>query len=805
MGEKFLTYLQQAKRWQEDYIEDCKRWQTDLVNAIHQEGGSFREQRTLGSTFTAERENILMKKFLESLQFSDIRDRKDRIAEAYGETFLWIYHGPQAEHRPWASFIDWLESDSNLYWITGKAGSGKSTLMKYIYDDERTSNHLARWSPGNPPLTAAFFFWNSGSKLQMSQNGLLRSLLFQLLSKCPALIQRIFPERWEVYSLFSRDSLPWSQQELQQAFKLLAKDQISGEKYCFFIDGLDEFDGDHSNLIDLLKDVTSSAHIKLCVSSRPWVIFEDAFKNKPSLMLENLTYPDIKLFVNSNFHGSVRFAELEELEPQYARELLKAVVQKSAGVFLWVHLVVRSLLAGLEHADRVSDLQKRLDFLPPDLENLYEKMLSSLDPFYYEHASQYFQLIRAAINPPTLLFLSFADEDPGFVQNCKVQALDNRQKLLRADRARRRLNSRCKGLLEVTPVKPRVQETGFLHASIASTSLVQDNHPELLNSPLYSTIQYLHGTVKDFLESPQVWSRLLAATQHRYDPNLALCRSYLMRLKTMDVERKSFKFWVSEFCHNVGRCLKYAHASQETSEDNRSPEGLIDVLDQLDRVATKLVNTPASNQLTIMQAHKAHRTSASSYSTLEQSWTCALELQGEQVHSFLSLVIRSNFHSYVDHKVENGCLVATAEGIWPLLADAVYAKLGQEFHVGPSWYYAPDMKMIKLLLDHGADPNRSLPDGRSGTVWTQLLESLIKSLNRRALLVDYEMTTYLEILSLFLERGADPTLILLEHVLQHVLPRFLKNAPSDKAKSILAMTKRPWHRRLFKTKKNSRR
>jgi hypothetical protein len=60
----------------------------------------------------------------------------------------------------------------------------------------------------------------------------------------------------------------------------------------------------------------------------------------------------------------------------------------AAGVFLWVSLVIRSLLAGLVNGDRVSDVQRRLAFIRPDLEKLYEKMLDGLDPFYLEHASQ---------------------------------------------------------------------------------------------------------------------------------------------------------------------------------------------------------------------------------------------------------------------------------------------------------------------------------------------------------------------------------------------------------------------------------
>ena len=128
----------------------------------------------------------------------------------------------------------------------------------------------------------------------MSQMGPLQSTLFQIVKEHSALIPRIFPERRESFNLFSYDHSKWTEPELGHAFRLLANEDLSEAKFCFFIDGLDKFGGDHTNLIDLLKDIGSSPHIKVCISSRPWVVFEDAFKHKPSLMLQDLTYSDIK-------------------------------------------------------------------------------------------------------------------------------------------------------------------------------------------------------------------------------------------------------------------------------------------------------------------------------------------------------------------------------------------------------------------------------------------------------------------------------------------------------------------------------
>lgn len=146
-------------------------------------------------------------------------------------------------------------------------------------------------------------------------------------------------------------------------------------RLCVFVDGLDEFDSETSELIYLFRDIIMNSGVKLCLSSRPWVEFEDAFKHRPSLMLQGLTYTDIKHYITANFQRDFGFTQLRRREPKYASQLIEDVVAKASGVFLWVHLVVVSLITGMCYRDRVSDLKRRLDQLPADLENLYERIL----------------------------------------------------------------------------------------------------------------------------------------------------------------------------------------------------------------------------------------------------------------------------------------------------------------------------------------------------------------------------------------------------------------------------------------------
>ena len=112
-------------------------------------------------------------------------------------------------------------------------------------------------------VTAAFFFWNSGTDIQTSQIGLLRTILYQVFQKQPELIPRILSERWEIYHLFGEDSHPWTEAELKLAFRKLADLDSSSIKFCFFIDGLDEFSGNPVDLIRFIQSIATVNHMSL--------------------------------------------------------------------------------------------------------------------------------------------------------------------------------------------------------------------------------------------------------------------------------------------------------------------------------------------------------------------------------------------------------------------------------------------------------------------------------------------------------------------------------------------------------------
>jgi hypothetical protein len=142
--------------------------------------------------------SVIAEEILKSLRFSTIEERFDEVAEAHRKTLEWIFRGARddQEEKHWTNFVDWLRRGDGLYWINGKAAAGKSTLMKYIYLHPDTQKHLSFWAGSSPYHIAGFFFWNSGTKLQRSQAGLFRSLLYEVLRKIPDLIPIVFPDQW---------------------------------------------------------------------------------------------------------------------------------------------------------------------------------------------------------------------------------------------------------------------------------------------------------------------------------------------------------------------------------------------------------------------------------------------------------------------------------------------------------------------------------------------------------------------------------------------------------------------------------
>ena len=197
------------------------RFIRDLIADSNTIKGHLGVEDDVKSFFTSRaqvRENILRREMklheratkavLESLFFPTITERYEKIAEAHKKTFEWVFRPLVDEEDPkdtqWSDFVEWLSEGQGIYWINGKAASGKSTLMKFIYDHQKTKENLQQWADGKPLYIAKFFFWWAGTEIQKSQNGLLRTLLFDTLRQMPQMTPRILPSAFAM--TYARES-----------------------------------------------------------------------------------------------------------------------------------------------------------------------------------------------------------------------------------------------------------------------------------------------------------------------------------------------------------------------------------------------------------------------------------------------------------------------------------------------------------------------------------------------------------------------------------------------------------------------
>ena len=687
-------------------------------------------------------------------------------------------------------FSQWLRSENGIYWINGKAASGKSCLMRYIFDDARTIKLLQEWSGHNEVTLAGFFFWNSGTTEQRSHKGLLRSLLHQLLNQQRNLIPTLFPDLWKkAYLEPARHKISpgysrrngillanerWSLSRLSQSFESLMA-LSSSIRICLFIDGLDEYDGDSQEMIRLFNEITKLPNAKICISSRPWIMFEDSFKAFPNLRLQDLTYDDMKLFVRGNLELHPRWIQLTEESPSQARDLVQEIMSKANGVFLWVRLVVRSLSDGMTNHDDLSDLQKRLRILPTDLERLYRHMLSRIDPpFYLEQASKIFQLVRRAREleklskaedhlrpkPLTLLQLSLAYDES--IQDCTKwdgPMIEPLQLVRMSQGMADRLKTRCAGLLELGELVKEPAMEDFK----STTSL-----------PMKS-VTYMHRTVRDFLERQETWQMILGRTSSMdFSAGSRLLSSSVVwaKLQTKTEQRE----WPLELLLSSSRWTVILHTMlQAYLEDVGTSSPHSAALDQLDKI-TQL-------QYRSIYVSDVHWGKHLPFTYL----TIAGECERRDV-SMYSMAIEFGLHSYLRCKVQKNSNFIRNHPGKPLLHYAVCP-----FPSGIE--YTTRASIVKLLLEHGAGPNESYPlvecyqGYEDWTPWQTALHWAYKGEGP-------ELAVWLEIITFFVHHGADPNLVCMHDqrafTARQIVDKLFKRSFPDRAEALQIHMRNYW-------------
>jgi hypothetical protein len=454
---------------------------------------------------------------------------------------------------------------------------------------------------------------------------------------------------------------------LKAAFKHWIDFAPAASRFCFFIDGLDEYEGDKEEMAEYFKDISSSSmsHVKICVSSRPLVEFDEAFEGLPSLRLQDLTFPDITAYVKEELASHCRMQLLPEVE---RAPLVSEIVNKATGVFLWVTLVVRSLLNGLRNRDGIDDLRRRLQELPSGLSDLYSHMFNNVEPLYRKQASQTFQIydvIARETNVPCLLLQLAISATPQCIRSTSWSPMREEEIIQRCERLDVHLKTRCGGLLEI--------------------------HRRTAFGPL-SKVNYLHRTVREFLFERKVRGYITSTGGPDFNPYYSVVISFIFIMK------KSLEFYINEgyldsygglrIGSNIWTCIRPVFRYAKLAEESRD-RSYIPSLEELEQV--------------VIQRWKQE------YSDSGKDWR---EAEVFDIFRIFREALSYGLVQYVEKKLdEKPSLMAGWQDI-PLLFHALDPS--------KSWSWPP-LEIIDLLLQRGADPNQ-IWNGESP--WQQCLRRI---------------------------------------------------------------------------------
>ncbi|CZR51417.1 uncharacterized protein PAC_01293 [Phialocephala subalpina] len=721
---------------------------------------------------------------LKALEFSKIHDRELNIDNAYADTCSWILDHQSTNNKASAKpsqFLSWLKNNETFFWISGKAGCGKSTLMKYVYQNRKTREDLSQWADGKDLVLTGYFFFDRGDKDQSSREGMLRSILHQVLSTRRDLIPKVF-------SQFFGNTLPLQQfmawTNLSGAL-ISMLDHLRDSKICLFLDGLDEYrmidrideyteeemdliydgtneddawgqsiwitDG-HREIARFLRQFKNCDNIKVCISSRELVVFEQEFRTFPRLQVHEHTAESIAHYCDNR---------LTDEAPGliHRSDFVSLITEKARGVFLWVRLVVDMLVNGYNDGNFKEELLKILDNLPPRLggkDGLYMRMMRNIKREYLPESKRLFQLVmrwgeHEALGSLDIITLFLAE--PGHLEADSEQELRARNdKVLlkswgewrpRWTDLERRLKSRCGGLLE-----------GI------------------------ENVQFMHQTAKEFMSRNYLWDKIFHNTAGfgGSDLNLAMLSGLVRRLKCcgeaafksnglqsqreQDPAVLSYPFKNLEIPTRGFELLECALCHANSLESCDRFDQYVALLDELDGAGDQLTRDWKDGL-----AESFRRSSVANASWVE--FFIALDLGGSskwpnlaslKPKSFLELAITRNLFPYVEVKIR--CKDIPRPQLQSLLLRATRRVLLEWKDQGYLYAAYNSPEISEMLFQKGADPNcrdadsnTVMPLEEGLTAWTGLLQDRLHV----GSFGDAWVERWILTVKVFLKYGADPT------------------------------------------------
>ncbi|KAK3313002.1 hypothetical protein B0H66DRAFT_631918 [Apodospora peruviana] len=510
----------------------------------------------------------------------------------------------------------------------------------------------------------------------------------------PRLTELAFPEMFNKLCVMRREdrerTFTPSLQELKRALTRIVEE--SPVTYLFFaIDGQYEFDGGNegiSSLVDTFKDVASRPNVKALLSSRPWVVFEESFAGRPRLRLHELPRPDIRHFVDDEIDQHPRVQRLLLSNEKEIRSLKDGIVEASSGVFLWVHLVVRSLLEGFANHDTMVDLRARFLDLPVDIDNLFRHIWGQIPLRYRAQASRLIQLV-----------------EPGTLEGRELSLV---------------------GLTAIEPLGE--DETASRIETMRTPRSSSDLYPnDIEKKHGYPRAAFIHKTAYEFISAPDTKQELRDAnTGNRlpeFCPESSLLQSAILRAKSFPwqhvaLDKRPFPKALRSLIYY---CVLLAKRCERVSGSSQTRPLL-----ELDRVLANI-----RHGYGVVWACRSQWPQRHWSATL---YHCQKRVMGQDEiqtclardkDSFLSFAAAHGLVFFVREQITLGA--ATRKDGRPLLDYALRPSCpsnGGEVPVEGRVNKAIFLDMVELLIETaGADPSQIVSDGMS--VWVLFLQQMM--------------------------------------------------------------------------------
>lgn len=422
-----------------------------------------------------------------SLSISETKFRISNVHEAYKATFHWLFDPDVVPFSHWLS--RGTETTEPFFWIKGKPGSGKSTLMKFAMRDSRTVALLGGISDSEPQWTlVAFFFHDRGSSIQKSLLGLLREVVDSTLKQLPQLM----PHAIAVYRDLvksQRNKLPdWHVEALRNVMQRITGQRETHVKLLLFLDALDEHEGDNDLLLQLLKEWTQNVDgyyvtLKICLASRSWPVFTQQFEVGPNFAIDQFTKEDIRIFTESRLSSS-HMGSVPLLESESLGYLTKQITTKAKGVFIWVRLVTDRLAKNIRDGTPFQVLSRIIAETHEELEELYDDTLRRINAQYANETHVMFQMVLCSVGrlPLETLVEATVMSLNRYLDGNSCLGSESSSTNSAFPQALRWLISRSGGLLETYTAEANIDHLG------EPGTLIQ-------------YVQFLHQTSKEYIQS----------------------------------------------------------------------------------------------------------------------------------------------------------------------------------------------------------------------------------------------------------------------------------------------------------------